>query len=280
MTRPYHLTVAPNGARRGKADHPALPLSAAEIADTARACQSEGADTIHLHVRDTEGRHSLDPGRYREAMAAIAQQAPGMAIQITTEAAGRYDVAAQLACLSALRPAAASISVREMARDADLAARAYALAHEAGTLVQHILYAPDCIDQFTDWCARRIIRDTWPSVILVLGRYVPALAARPADLAPLLARLRQPVTWAACAFGRDERACLLAALRCGGDVRVGFENNLQSPDGQPLADNAATVRALVAAAAAEGRHPARTAITTREDMKEPALKRVTKEISQ
>jgi uncharacterized protein (DUF849 family) len=259
MTHPYHLTVAPNGARRGKPDHPALPLTTAEIAETARACQVEGAGAIHLHVRDAAGRHSLDPGRYRDAMAAIADRAPGMEIQITTEAADRYDVAAQYACLEALRPTAASISVREMARDADLAARAYALVDEAGTKVQHILYAPDCIAQLKDWCARGIIRDKVPSVILVLGRYLPPLAARPGDLAPLLACLPQPVTWAACAFGRDERACLLAALHGGGDVRIGFENNLVTPDGQPLADNAASVRAFVAAAAADGYHPFITA---------------------
>jgi uncharacterized protein (DUF849 family) len=260
MTQGYHLTVAPNGARRGKADHPALPLSTAGIAETARACQAEGAQAIHLHVRDGDGRHSLDAGRYRAAMAAIAERAPGMAIQITTEAADRYDVAAQYACLDALRPAAASISVREMARDSALAARCYALAREAGTEVQHILYTPDCIARLKAWCNQGVITDPVPSVILVLGRYVPPVAATPGDLSPLLAALDRPVRWAACAFGRNERACLLAALRLGGQVRIGFENNTETPEGAPLADNAASVRAFVAAAAAEGLHPARPSI--------------------
>ena len=44
------LMVAPNGARRGKGDHPALPITDAEMIATARACHTAGADGIHLHI--------------------------------------------------------------------------------------------------------------------------------------------------------------------------------------------------------------------------------------
>lgn len=255
MTRPFSLMVAPNGARRGKADHPALPLSPAELAATARACQLAGADAIHLHVRDDAGRHTLDPGRYRAAMAAVAAAAPGMDIQITTEAAGRFDVAAQLDCLAALRPAAASASVRELDRDPARAARFYALAHETGTRLQHILYGPACIARFEELCASGVIRDPLPEVIFVLGRYDPPRPARPADLAPMLAALRRPVRWTACAFGLAEHDCLIEAIRQGGNARVGFENNLCAADGTPFPDNAASVRGLVARARAQGHVP-------------------------
>ena len=46
------LTVAPNGGRKTKADHPALPLSPDELARTAAECLERGASMIHLHVRD------------------------------------------------------------------------------------------------------------------------------------------------------------------------------------------------------------------------------------
>ena len=92
-TLDYSLMIAPNGARRTTADHPALPVTAAGLAGTARACQREGATAIHLHVRDDTQRHSLDPDRYRDAMAAVAEQAPQLGLQITTESAGRYQPA-------------------------------------------------------------------------------------------------------------------------------------------------------------------------------------------
>jgi uncharacterized protein (DUF849 family) len=43
MTPLPKIMVAPNGARRTKADHPAVPMTIAEIVETARQCYAEGA---------------------------------------------------------------------------------------------------------------------------------------------------------------------------------------------------------------------------------------------
>ena len=40
---PLLLAVAPNGARKTKADHPALPITPDEIGRTAAACAEAGA---------------------------------------------------------------------------------------------------------------------------------------------------------------------------------------------------------------------------------------------
>lgn len=245
----YNLMVAPNGARRTGADHPQLPVTPGQTARTAAACFAAGAGALHLHVRDGEGRHSLDAGRYREAIDAVRENAPGMRVQITTESAGIYEPAAQLACLDALRPAAASVSVREMARDPQLAARAYALSKEAGTRVQHILYGPECIAQLNAWYQDGTVPVSMRDAIFVLGKYTPPVLAQPEDLMAFrdaTAELR--LNWTVCAFGRQEHACLLAAVAAGGDVRIGFENNIETPEGGLLADNAASVAAFVQAA--------------------------------
>jgi uncharacterized protein (DUF849 family) len=62
------VMVAPNGARRTKADHPHLPLTPAVIAREAELCAAAGATVLHVHVRDQDGRHSLDPTLYRAAI--------------------------------------------------------------------------------------------------------------------------------------------------------------------------------------------------------------------
>lgn len=255
----YQVTVAPNGARRQQRDHPMLPITPQELAQTARQCQAAGASSLHLHVRDGTGGHSLDAGRYREAMAAIGTAAPGMGIQITTESAGIYSPEAQLACLEALRPAAASIAIREMARAPEIAARAYALSAEAGTQVQHILYSPACIAQLTSWYAAGVVPAAMRDVIFVLGQYAPATPGRAEGLAEFVSAAQAlDLSWSLCAFGRDERACLLAAIQAGGHVRVGFENNLETPEGRVLEDNAASVAALVKAASLAGHTLKRT----------------------
>ena len=56
------LMVAPNGARKIKKDHPAVPLTISETVATAKSCYEAGAGAIHLHVRDKEGQHVLDAG--------------------------------------------------------------------------------------------------------------------------------------------------------------------------------------------------------------------------
>ncbi|MDF1716639.1 MAG: 3-keto-5-aminohexanoate cleavage protein [Antarcticimicrobium sp.] len=244
MTRPL-IMVAPNGARRGKADHPALPVTIPEIVETARACHAAGADALHLHVRDDAGCHSLDPGRYTEALAELSRAVPGMRVQITTESAGIFDAEDQFACLTRLKPRWASISLREIARDAALAPRVYASCADNGTEVQHILYDAEDAALLARWQAQGIVRPGQDSTILVLGRYATGQVATPGDLAPLLAA-KPPGCWMLCAFGPAEHACLLEAARHGGDLRVGFENNLHRADCTLLRDNAESVARLVA----------------------------------
>lgn len=258
---PVIVTVAPNGARRTRADHPAIPLTAAEIGREAARCRDAGAAMIHLHVRDAAGRHSLDVALYREALAAVRREAgPAMIAQVTTEAVGIYAPAEQRAAVRALRPEAFSVALRELFPSAqaaapdDEAAGAAFLAEQAaaGVLVQHILYDAADVRRFKALVARGLVPSRRASALFVLGRYSAGQRSDPADLLPFLSawgdenmpRLR----WGVCAFGPRERACVLAAALLGGDARVGFENNLCRPDGTPAADNAEAVAGFCAAA--------------------------------
>lgn len=260
MTTAFELMVAPNGARKTRADHPALPLTPADLAGTARACEDAGATALHLHVRDADGRHTLDADSYRAALEAI-RTVSGIRLQITTEAAGVFDVADQIDCLRAGLSPEASVALREIERAPDRLAEAYRAAAEAGTRVQHILYAPDDLTRLVAHLDAGRIPAAFDSVLFVLGRYTEGQRSAPQDLDPFLAALGQtPLTWAVCAFGAREQECLLYALDHGGNVRVGFENNHTAPDGTPFADNAAAVASLVTAAAQVGFHPRKTRI--------------------
>ncbi|MET4101802.1 3-keto-5-aminohexanoate cleavage enzyme [Roseovarius sp. MBR-78] len=246
------LMVAPNGARRSKADHPALPMTLPEIVATARTCLEAGADGLHLHLRDAQGRHLLDAGAYREALAELARAVPGMAVQVTTEAAGIYAPPRQRQVALDAGADLVSVALREMAEEADEAPGFYAACAERDIAVQHILY--DAAD--FDLLARLVpegLRDAaGVQMIFVLGRYSAGQESDARDLAPFLERLaarNTPADWAACAFGRAETACLAAAHAAGGKLRVGFENSLWHEDGRLARDNADRVRAVMAACA-------------------------------
>jgi uncharacterized protein (DUF849 family) len=253
MPSPIIIGVAPTGARRTRADHPALPLTIAEIAREAAVCREAGAVLLHLHVRDRDGRHTLDPDLYREAMAAVRREAgPDLIIQITTEAVGRFTVAEQMATVRAVRPEAVSLAVREIVPDAAAEPTAAAFLAECagrGTLLQYIVYTPDDLARCQDLVARGVIPGRHASVLFVLGRHAEGQVSRPDDLSPFLAVYALHRPWFLCAFGAQEGACALAAAERGGHARVGFENNLALADGSPAPGNAALVAQLAAGAA-------------------------------
>jgi 3-keto-5-aminohexanoate cleavage enzyme len=260
MDQPVILTVAPNGARRVKSDHPAIPLTIAEIGREAARCAGAGAAMIHVHVRAPDGSHVLDAEAYRLAIAEIrAQAGQELIVQITTEAVGRYSPAEQMAVVDSVRPEACSIAVRELIPDpaAEPAAEAF-LRRRAGEhcLMQHILYDAADVQRFEALVARGVIPADDASVLFVLGRYSAGQQSDPSDLLPFLAAWSLSLPWAVCAFGRREAACVVTAAALGGHVRVGFENNLHLPDGSLAADNAGLVQSVVTAAAALGLRPA------------------------
>ncbi|MDN2567769.1 3-keto-5-aminohexanoate cleavage protein [Aquibium sp. A9E412] len=256
LARLPRIMLAPNGARRGKADHPALPVTIAETVAAARAGFAAGAQALHAHVRDAAGQHTLDAGLYRELIAAMAEAVPAMPVQITTEAVGRHAPDEQRAVVRAVMPEGVSVALREMwpQPGPDRAAAAfYAWAAEAGIAVQHILYGPDDVARLAALAGDGALPQPL-QLLFVLGSYASQRPARPGELDAMLAAagsLAEAGAWAVCAFGRHEQACLLAAAARGGCMRIGFENNIARPDGTPARDNAGQVAALVRALAAQ-----------------------------
>ncbi|MET2833111.1 3-keto-5-aminohexanoate cleavage protein [Mesorhizobium shangrilense] len=258
--RPVAIAVAPNGGRRVKAEHPAIPLDALELAATAAECLAAGASMIHVHVRDAEGRHLLDAGAYRKAIAAIrAEVGDRLIVQITTEALGIYQPEHQIAVLKATRPEAASLALREFLRspaDEPLFAEFLAWLRQEQIMPQIILYEPTEAVRLSELQRRGLVPWRDVPVLYVLGRHTVGQTSEPTDLLPFLAsdtpRFRH---WSLCAFGRQEAACVVAGALLGGHIRVGFENNLWKPDGSVAAGNAELVGLTAAILAAAGRKP-------------------------
>ncbi|MGJ7519774.1 3-keto-5-aminohexanoate cleavage protein [Variovorax sp. LT1P1] len=251
------VTVAPNGAYKQPADHAALPVTAAALADTARACLDAGAAMLHLHIRDAEGRHSLDVEGYREALRVVrGAVGDAMVLQVTSEAAGRYRAPAQIAMVRALRPEAVSIGLREVDTpdigEAGLQDLFEWLVREQ-VMTQVILYDAADVSRWQALRARGVVPDAPWFLLFVLGRYSAGQTSSPRDLLPFLAAHEGQEPWAVCAFGATENACITAAAALGGHARVGFENNLRCKDGRMAPDNRALVRQAADAAAALGR---------------------------
>jgi uncharacterized protein (DUF849 family) len=79
------LEAAINGSR-SPSDHAALPVTPAEQARTAAACRDQGADAVHVHVRDDQGRETLAAGAVGALMVAVRAAAPALPVGVSTGA--------------------------------------------------------------------------------------------------------------------------------------------------------------------------------------------------
>lgn len=250
------VSVAPNGGRKTKADHEALPISADELARCAAECRDAGASLFHVHLRDREGGHLLDADAYAAVTSAIRRETGnGIVVQITTESLGRYSPSEQVALVKAVRPESASIALRELQRD-DRGGEAFAGLLEwmsrEGVVPQIILYDETDQRMLADMQARGQVSSALP-VLFVLGRYTTSGISAPTDLLPFIADATAlPPHWSVCAFGRREATCVAAGALLGGNARVGFENNLFLPTGEIAPSNAASVSVVTRALSSLG----------------------------
>lgn len=254
------FTVAPNGARLTKNDHPALPITPGELAECAIACSDAGAAMIHLHVRDGSDKHVLDAEGYRLATQTIRKAVGAeMVIQVTTEAVGLYRSDEQMAVVRDVKPEAVSLGLRELIPEAGAEkafASFWAWLRREKIWPQIILYDEADVLRLNDLRNRDVFGTDHLSVLFVLGRYGEQLA-QVTDLTPFLKAIEEQldIDWSVCAFGQHENACVTAAAQLGGHARIGFENNRKLADDSIAPDNAQLVTQAVKCAQVAGRSP-------------------------
>ena len=114
------LKVCLNGGRQ-RSEHPAVPLTPAELAASGRAAVEAGAEAIHLHPRAPGGKESLLAADIGPAVATVRRSCPGTPIGVSTGLWITHgDVARRLAWVShwgeldpAHRPNFASVNLSE-----------------------------------------------------------------------------------------------------------------------------------------------------------------------
>ncbi|WP_407331224.1 3-keto-5-aminohexanoate cleavage protein [Enterovibrio sp. 27052020O] len=244
------IIVAPNGARRGKDEHTQLPLTIDEMSTCLAQCADAGAAMAHMHVRDAKGKHSLDIALNREWLTEMRTRFDSrLVIQQTTEAVGLYQPNEQMALVRGTEPEAVSLALRELRPNASYekaASRFFFELAERQIYVQYILYDAADLSLYFQILNDKVLPNSGHHLLLVLGKYKKNMLSTPRDLLDFdIKRLSDAgISWATCAFGHHEHQCLSAAMSLGGDVRVGFENNLMNLIGQHADNNAELVQQI------------------------------------
>ncbi len=243
--------LASNGVRRGKADHPDLPVTIPETPEATpevlREAVTAGADGLRHHVRNSEGSRSPDAGRYREVPSALAATCPDLAIRITTEAGGLNSSERQIAIVDEVATAYALAALRELR---STGSRAVALAApqrwaEQEIAVQHILCGADGFEALLGLLGAGTVARS--QLLFVLGSYSPEIPVALENLGEFRAisrSLSAAPDWAGCAFGARETRCLVAAHQAGGKVRSGLEDSDVNASGRIAALDASRVAIL------------------------------------
>jgi 3-keto-5-aminohexanoate cleavage enzyme len=255
------ILCAPNGARRTSNDHPDLPVTPEQLANEAIALVAQQVSVLHLHVRDKQQGHSLDPVFYRAAMKAI-RKAVGekLIIQVTSESVGIYKRDEQMEMVRALRPEAVSLALSELCPDESAerdAGKFYEFLRKEEIWPQHILYTADEVARFEKLRMKGFFANDEPSCLLVLGNYVGAVEGSVEELQEMRTSAdfsRFP--WSVCCFGGSELTCMLSATERGGHVRMGFENNLLLENGDLADSNASLIAQYLDAVSESDRKPA------------------------
>ncbi|KXF81004.1 BKACE family enzyme [Enterovibrio coralii] len=250
MEKGRTIIVAPNGARRGKNEHTELPLTVDEMSHCLTVCADAGAAMAHMHVRDHGGKHSLDVALNHEWLTEMRKRHDQeLVIQLTTEAIGLFKPQEQMALVRGTEPEAVSLALRELRPNASFerdASRFFYELAERNIYIQYILYDAADLSLYFQMLNDEMLPNRGHHLLLVLGKYKKDMLSSPTDLLDFdIKRISsEGISWATCAFGENEHQCLAAAMSLGGDVRVGFENNLVNLMGKRAINNAELVQQL------------------------------------
>jgi 3-keto-5-aminohexanoate cleavage enzyme len=256
------ITVAPTGAESQKEANPALPVTLDELVAAARASRQAGAAMVHIHIRDDEGRPTLDLGRLRETVAAV-RESTDLIVQLSTGGAVTDPFETRLAVLDAA-PDSCSLTTGTVNFGDDIFANPWPFVAELYQRTQALGVLPEFeLFELGHVTAMNRLLDTYGPPAgghvhadFVMG--VPGGMPGTADaLVAGVAMLPAGATWSATGIGRSSLPVMLAALSLGGNLRVGMEDTLTYGPKRPARDNAELVE-RAARLAAEAFRPAAT----------------------
>jgi uncharacterized protein (DUF849 family) len=219
-----------NGART-RAEHPAVPLTPAELALDAVAVRRAGAFAVHVHPRDAHGVPTLDAAACDASVAAIRAAVRGLPVGLSTAEAIDRDPFARAAAIKLWRtpPDFVSVNLSELGWAGIIRA-----ALQAGIGVEAGLATPGDADELAHSpFAHRLVR----ALVEVDGGVDEARAI--AKLVPE----GVPQLWHG--YGERTWKIVAAGAAAGHDVRIGLEDGLVLPDGRTAPNNAELVTSAI-----------------------------------
>src|SRR6266571_4480660 len=264
--QPVMITAAMVGAEVTKAQQSYLPTAPQEIIQAAIECSEAGAAIIHIHVRDAEGNATQDADLFREVVEGIRAHCD-VITQVSTGGAVGMSADERLQSIEC-RPDMATLTTGTVNFGKGVFLNNRGLVDtfarrllDYGIVPEIEIFDAGMLDEAMRLRAMGLITDPI-QFDFVMG--VPgAIGADPAHLVHLVRFLPPGSTWSVAGIGRHQLTLGVIALAMGGNVRVGFEDNVYYRKGQLARSNAELV-ARIARIAHELDRPVATPSKARE----------------
>lgn len=270
------ITAAISGAEVTKANNPAVPYTVEEMVREAKSAVDAGAAVIHLHVREDDGTPTQSKDRFEETMKAIQEACPDVIILPSTGGATWMTAKERLQPVF-LKPEIATLDCGTCNFGGDeVFTNTVNMIEEFSTTMKEHGVKPEC-EVFEKGMIDTAIKMMEKGLIskpmhfnFVLG--VPgAMTATARDLVFMVGSIPEGSTWVATGVGRNSFPMAQMAIAMGGNVRVGFEDNVYMEKGVLAKSNGELVAKVVEMARIAGR-PIATSAEAREMMGLPLNK--------
>ena len=256
------ITVAPTGPLTTREEHPEVPLTPAEIGAAVAEAAAEGAAIAHVHARDEHGAPTADPAVYAEIAAEIrsrcdivVQASTGVGLTVPwQERLAIVESDAVDVTMATLNPASMTFAGGTFHNPPEFVERLAEAMHARGLHPELEVYDLGHVPLCLELVKRGLIREPlqFSFVMGVRG----GMPGDPALLPLLRSMLPEGAVWQAIGIGRSQLPLSLAALALGGNIRVGFEDNVYFERGRLADSNAQFVRRAAELVRAVGREPA------------------------
>ncbi len=240
------ITVAPTGEGATKKDNPALPITPKEIAESVYESYKVGAAVAHLHMRDDEGKPTMSIDKFRETVNLIREKCD---IVINLTSSGDKDAGDEerMIHIAELKPEIASFDAGTMNWMNDhIFYNSPQFLEKLGNVMLENDVKPE-IEVFDVGMINNSIHYMKEGILKQPLHYQFVLGVgggMPATIENLIFMTRQippNSTWSAFGVGRHHIPIMAASLLLGGDVRVGFEDNIYYDKGVLAKSNAQLV---------------------------------------
>jgi 3-keto-5-aminohexanoate cleavage enzyme len=259
---PVIITVAPTGPLTTREQHPGLPVTPPQIGAAVAEAAEAGAAVAHVHARDEDEQPTADPAVYaaiveqiRSRCDVVVQASTGVGLNVSCEdrveivSSGQVDVT-----MATLNPASMTFGTGTFDNPPWFVQRLAEEMRERGIRPELEVYDFGHVGLCLDLVKRDLVPEPlqFSFVMGVRG----GMPGDPALLPLLSSMLPEDAIWQAIGIGRAQLPLSFAALALGGNVRVGFEDNVYFRKGELAESNAQFVRRAVDLVHAAGREVA------------------------